>query len=173
MAPLEPHPDTVMPVQSLAVRCFTLALPAFVLALLLGAGSAGAQSRAQAALPITTLQAGIHLIRAEVADDDRKQAIGLMHRESLEPNHGMLFVFQEKAGHCFWMRNTLIPLSIAFIDDDGIIVNIADMTPLSEASHCAARPVRFALEMTQGWFDKRGIGAGYRLAGKQVFRATP
>lgn len=162
-----------MPVPSLVLRRFVLALPALVFALLLDAGAACAQSRAQATLPITTLQAGIHLIRAEVADDDRKRTIGLMHRESLEPNHGMLFVFQEKAGHCFWMRNTPIPLSIAFIDDDGTIVNIADMAPLSEASHCAARPVRFALEMTQGWFDKRGIGAGYRLTGKQVFRATP
>ena len=145
---------------------------------LLGAGplaapAAIAQAQAQPTLPMVTLQAGIHLVKAEVADDGRKRAIGLMFRESLAPNHGMLFVFREKAGHCFWMRNTLIPLSIAFIEDDGTIVNIADMAPLSEASHCAARPVRFALEMAQGWFDKRGIGAGYRLTGKQVFRATP
>jgi len=131
--------------------------------------AASARTMAQPTLPMVTLQAGIQLIRAEVADDDRKRATGLMFRESLAPNHGMLFVFARKAGHCFWMRNTLIPLSIAFIDDDGTIVNIADMAPHSEASHCPARPVRFALEMTQGWFAQRGIAAGYRLTGKEVF----
>jgi len=141
---------------------------------LLGAGPmaapvAIAQAQAQPTLPMVTLQAGIHLVKAEVADDERKRAVGLMFRESLAPNHGMLFVFREKAGHCFWMRNTLIPLSIAFLDDDGTIVNIEDMAPRSEESHCPKRPVRFALEMEQGWFGTRGLAAGAKLASPQVF----
>ena len=155
----------------------TLRLAALSLVLglgLIGAGPAAtppaaAQGQAQPTLPMVTLQAGIHLVKAEVADDERKRAIGLMFRESLAPNHGMLFVFREKAGHCFWMRNTLIPLSIAFLDDDGTIVNIEDMAPRSEDSHCPKRPVRFALEMEQGWFGKRGLAAGAKLASPQVF----
>lgn len=155
----------------------TLRLAALSLVLglgLMGAGPtatppAAAQGQAQPTLPMVTLQAGIHLVKAEVADDERKRAIGLMFRESLAPNHGMLFVFREKAGHCFWMRNTLIPLSIAFLDDDGTIVNIEDMAPRSEDSHCPKRPVRFALEMEQGWFAKRGLAAGAKLASPQVF----
>ena len=155
----------------------TLRLAALALALGLGllAGGppvvrpAAAQAQAQPTLPIVTLQAGIHLVKAELADDDRKRAIGLMFRESLAPNHGMLFAFREKAGHCFWMRNTPLPLSIAFLDDDGTIVNIEDMAPRSEASHCPKRPVRFALEMEQGWFGKRGLAAGAKLASPQVF----
>lgn len=152
-----------------------LAVLSLVLGLgLMGAGPtatppAAAQGQAQPVLPMVTLQAGIHLVKAEVADDERKRAIGLMFRESLAPNHGMLFVFREKAGHCFWMRNTLIPLSIAFLDDDGTIVNIEDMAPRSEDSHCPKRPVRFALEMEQGWFAKRGLAAGAKLASPQVF----
>lgn len=152
-----------------------LAVLSLVLGLgLLGAGPtatppAAAQGQAQPTLPMVTLQAGIHLVKAEVADDERKRAIGLMFRESLAPNHGMLFVFREKAGHCFWMRNTLIPLSIAFLDDDGTIVNIEDMAPRSEDSHCPKRPVRFALEMELGWFAKRGLAAGAKLASPQVF----
>lgn len=152
-----------------------LAVLSLVLGLgLMGAGPtatppAAAQGQAQPTLPMVALQAGIHLVKAEVADDERKRAIGLMFRESLAPNHGMLFVFREKAGHCFWMRNTLIPLSIAFLDDDGTIVNIEDMAPRSEDSHCPKRPVRFALEMEQGWFGKRGLAAGAKLASPQVF----
>lgn len=154
-----------------AVRPPLFAMGLRVAALLFGCAAtlaplgAAAQSQAQPRLPIVTLQAGIHLVKAEVADDDRKRAMGLMFREALGPNRGMLFVFREKAGHCFWMRNTLIPLSIAFLDDDGRIVNIEDMAPKTEDSHCPARPVRFALEMEQGWFGKRGIGPGSRLNG--------
>ena len=152
-----------------------LAVLSLVLGLgLLGAGPtatppAAAQGQAQPTLPMVTLQAGIHLVKAEVANTPKTRQIGLMFRESLAPNHGMLFVFREKAGHCFWMRNTLIPLSIAFLDDDGTIVNIEDMAPRSEDSHCPKRPVRFALEMEQGWFGKRGLAAGAKLASPQVF----
>jgi len=125
--------------------------------------SGGAQP--QPPLPRVELQAGIHLIKAEVADSDATRARGLMFRERLGPNEGMLFVFQDRSRQCFWMRNTLIPLSIAFVDDDGSIVNIEDMQPRTDDSHCSARPVRYALEMEQGWFGKRGLKAGTRLGG--------
>jgi uncharacterized membrane protein (UPF0127 family) len=126
--------------------------------------AAGAQGP-QSTLPAIRLSAGIHLITAEVAASDPSRTRGLMFRESLAPNHGMLFVFDQKAIHCMWMRNTLLPLSVAFVDDDGTIVNIEDMAPRTETSHCARRPVRFALEMEKGWFAKRGIGPGATLAG--------
>ena len=120
---------------------------------------------AHAQLPAVDLAAGMHLIRAEVADNMGARATGLMHRKSMAQNAGMVFVFEENAVHCMWMKNTLIPLSVAFIDDRGGIVNIADMEPHSEASHCAARPVRYALEMNRGWFAARGVKPGSRLGG--------
>ena len=135
------------------------------LSLLLAALGAPAQERAQPRLPIVELSAGMHRIEAEVARTPTQQMIGLMHRQAMGANEGMLFVYEQPQVHCFWMRNTLLPLSIAFIDDDGRIVNIRDMQPLTESSHCAARPVRFALEMNQGWFAKRGLKAGARLRG--------
>ncbi len=115
--------------------------------------------------PVVQLNAGMHLIRAEVVSDPASRAQGLMHRKSLPQNGGMLFIFDELAIHCMWMKNTLIPLSVAFIDDAGRIVNIADMEPHSEASHCAAGPVRHALEMNRGWFAAKGIKPGSRLGG--------
>ena len=119
-----------------------------------------AQQAPQPTLRTTKLTAGIHVITAEIASTPQSRMIGLMMRERLAPNHGMVFVFEDKSQHCFWMRNTLIPLSIAFIDDDGTVVSIADMSPKSEASTCPQRPVRYALEMDQGWFAKRGVTAG-------------
>ena len=126
----------------------------------LAAASAAAQT-----LPVTQLSAGMHLIRAEVAADMSSRSQGLMHRKSLAPNAGMLFVFDDAAPHCMWMKNTYIPLSVAFIDAQGVIINIADMTPHSEQSHCATRPAVYALEMTQGWFAQRGIKPGAKLGG--------
>ncbi len=127
--------------------------------------AAFAQDQAQPRLPTVQLQAGMHIIKAEVADDIQTRARGLMYRQRLGPNEGMLFVFQDKSAQCFWMKNTVLPLSIAFIDDDGTVANIADMKPQTEDSHCSARPVRLALEMEQGWFAKRGVKAGDRIAG--------
>jgi hypothetical protein len=115
--------------------------------------------------PVVQLNAGMHLIRAEVVSDPGTRAQGLMHRKSLAPNAGMLFIFDQASVHCMWMKNTLIPLSVAFIDQRGTIVNIADMEPHGEASHCAAQPVRYALEMNRGWFAARGIKPGTRLRG--------
>ena len=129
-------------------------------ALLLSSASVLAQSN-----PMAKLNAGMHLIQAEVVSDPGSRARGLMHRKTLGNNAGMLFIFDEASIHCMWMKNTLIPLSVAFIDDKGIIVNIEDMEPHSEASHCASRPVRYALEMNRGWFAARGIKPGTRLGG--------
>ena len=116
-------------------------------------------------LPVVQLKAGMHLIRAEVAADFSSRARGLMHRKSLAANAGMLFIFDAPAVQCMWMKNTYIPLSVAFLDDKGEIINIADMQPHSEQSHCAARPALYALEMEQGWFAQRGIKPGARLGG--------
>jgi len=133
-------------------------------ALLLAAlGTAAAASAQAPGLPTAQLTAGIHLITAEIAANDPARARGLMFRTSLQTNRGMLFIFDGKGLHCMWMRNTLIPLSVAFIEDDGTIVNIHDMKPHDESSHCAAKPVRYALEMTQGWFAQKGIGPGAKL----------
>ena len=133
----------------------------FASILLLAAASVPAQSR----LPVAQLNAGMHLIHAEVVADPGSRAQGLMHRKNLGQNAGMLFIFDDASIHCMWMKNTLIPLSVAFIDDKGTIVNIEDMQPHDETSHCAARPVRYALEMNRGWFAARGIKAGTRLGG--------
>jgi uncharacterized membrane protein (UPF0127 family) len=136
-------------------------LPALLLALPLALlVPAAAQT-----LPTTRLTAGIHVITAEVAASDPARMRGLMFREKLGPNAGMLFVFDDKNVQCMWMRNTLIPLSVAFIEDDGRIVNVEDMQPRTETSHCARAPVRYALEMELGWFAKRGLTAGTKVAG--------
>ena len=111
------------------------------------------------------LNAGIHNINAELASTPQQREIGLMFRSAMPVNDGMLFVFDQPGQQCFWMRNTLIPLSVAFIGDDGSVVNIDDMKPQTLDSHCSAKPVRFVLEMNEGWFAKRGIKAGSRLRG--------
>jgi len=139
-----------------ALAAIAMALPAVA-----GAQQAGPQ----AALPTTQLSAGIHIIRAEVANTEATRRDGLMFRQELPGNDGMLFVFEQPDVQCFWMRNTLLPLSIAFIADDGTIVNIEDMAPQTEDPHCAKKPVRYALEMAQGWFEQHGIKAGKKLDG--------
>jgi uncharacterized membrane protein (UPF0127 family) len=125
------------------------------------AGRTAPQSSGQPALPTTKLNIGLNLITAEVAKDDRSRQMGLMFRQSLAPNHGMLFIFENRSTQCMWMRNTLIALSVAFLDDDGRIVNIENMQPKDETTrHCSRQPARYALEMTQGWFAQRKLGAG-------------
>lgn len=124
------------------------------------------QSHAQQkGLPVVSLTAGMHVIQAEVASTPATLSTGLMQRTKLPSNHGMLFVFEEPQQQCFWMRNTPLPLSIAFLADDGRIVNMADMTPLSDDPHCSKEPIRYALEMEQGWFAQRGLNAGFKLKG--------
>jgi uncharacterized membrane protein (UPF0127 family) len=132
--------------------------------LLCGFGSASAQT-AQPKLPTITLNAGIHVIHAEVAQTGEQRMTGLMFRTAMPPNDGMLFAFEQAGVQCFWMKNTLLPLSAAFIGDHGRIVNIEDMKPQSEDSHCSAKPVRFVLEMNQGWFARRGLKPGSVLQG--------
>lgn len=126
----------------------------------------------QPTLPVTKLSAGIHLIQAEVANTMASRATGLMLRKSMPQGSGMVFIFDESATHCMWMKNTLIPLSVAFIDERGEIANIADMQPQDETTHCASRPVRFALEMNQGWFRKRGIVPGAAIKGLEQYSAA-
>ena len=142
-------------------------LPALLLAfvLWLPAPVSAQASEPNPPLPHVFLQAGIHRIKAEVADSQLERSRGLMLRRSLQPNSGMLFVFERAALHCFWMKNTLIALTIAFLDDDGTIVTLADMQPHDESSHCPAKPIRHALEMDQGWFKGKGIKVGDRISG--------
>ena len=141
------------------VRRILCALPLVAASL-----ACAAQERAQK-LPAIRLNAGIHNIQAEVAQTDVQRQIGLMNRPSMPANAGMLFVFDQPATQCFWMKNTLMPLSIAFVADDGTLVNIDEMKPQTLDSHCSTKPVRFVLEMNQGWFAKRGIKSGTRLQG--------
>lgn len=123
------------------------------------------QGSPQLNLPRITLNAGMHLIQVQVAQDFEQRQIGLMWRKEMPQNEGMLFVFEQAAVQCFWMRNTLLPLTAAFVADDGTIVNLADMKPQSDDSHCSKKPVRFVLEMNKGWFAKRNIQAGFKLTG--------
>jgi uncharacterized membrane protein (UPF0127 family) len=142
-------------------RCFRLAAIWVCAATLLQAlPPAGL---AQAA--VTTLTVRFFQITAEVADTPALRTRGLMGRQSLPTNHGMLFVFEQPQQQCFWMRNTPLPLTIAFLDDEGRISSMADMQPFSEATHCSQVPVRYALEMEQGWFAKRGIQPGEIIRG--------
>ena len=130
------------------------------------AGTALAQEQPQLTLPRVPLQAGIYQIDAQVALTPDQRQIGLMYRPDMPQHEGMLFVFEQPSEQCFWMKNTLLPLTAAFVADDGTIVNLADMKPRTTDSHCSAKPVRFVLEMNQGWFAKKSIKAGYKLAGK-------
>ena len=132
--------------------------------------SAFAQGQPQN-LPTVTLKSGMHNIVAQVAKTPDQRSTGLMYRQQMPAHEGMVFIFESPATQCFWMRNTLIPLSAAFLADDGSIVNIEDMAPRTENGHCAKRPVRFALEMEQGWFARRALGPGAQLANPKVFPA--
>ena len=149
----------------------TFVKPAFprstllLLGLLAACLQAAAQGGPQPKLETVQLTAGMHLIRAELAVTPAQQATGMMFRREMGANEGMLFVNADSGVRCFWMRNTLLPLTIAFVADDGTIVNLADMQPQSDESHCSAAPVRYALEMRQGWFAQRGLKAGLRLRG--------
>jgi uncharacterized membrane protein (UPF0127 family) len=145
--------------------------PRFLLAALLLAAStfASAQDGPQK-LPSITLNAGMHLIQAEVAQTPEQRSTGLMFRSAMGTNEGMLFAFEEPGQQCFWMKNTLLPLSVAFVADDGSVVNIENMKPQTLDSHCSTKPVRFVLEMNDGWFAKRGIKPGFKLSGKPFAR---
>jgi len=138
---------------------------AAALALLLAGAIASAQDAPQQ-LPAIRLSTGMHVLQVQLAQTPEQQQIGLMFRKTMGTNEGMLFVFDEPRQQCFWMKNTLLPLSVAFIADDGSVVNLDNMKPQTLDSHCSTRPVRFVLEMNVGWFDKRGIKAGSKFAGE-------
>lgn len=140
-----------------SLKILSLALCAFFLI-----GVAKAQ---HTPLPTIDLYVGMHRVQTELAVKPNERAQGLMGRPNLPEMRGMLFVFDRPGVQCFWMRNTLIPLSIAFLRDDGSIVNIEDMQPLKDDSHCSTEPVRLALEVNQGWFAKRNISPGMSVRG--------
>jgi len=134
-----------------------------VLLLSLLAGQVGAENLPQTNLPRVTLHIRHQPLEAQLATTPKQRQIGLMHRTQMPQNEGMLFIYQDDAERCFWMRDTPLPLSAAFIDKDGIIVKLVAMQPLTDKSHCSEQPVRFVLEMQQGWFKQRGITIGERL----------
>ena len=144
----------------------TMAAMKAVMSILLAACCAAALAQEpQLDLPRVRLAAGMHQIDAQLARSVEQRATGLMWRRQMPQHEGMLFVFEQPFVQCFWMKDTLLPLSAAFIEDDGTIANIADMQPRSLDSHCSAKPVRYVLEMNQGWFAKRGLKPGAKLSG--------
>jgi uncharacterized membrane protein (UPF0127 family) len=132
--------------------------------LLLTASLSLAQS-INSSLPIIELKTGIYRIQAEVASTPQARQVGLMNRTFMPTDSGMLFIFDQKATHCFWMSNTKIPLAIAFLGDDGKIVNIEEMQAETLNNHCPKVPVRYALEMNRQWFSQRAIGPGSQIQG--------
>lgn len=118
-----------------------------------------------AKLPTLPLQIGLYIVQAEIAADIESRSRGLMHRTEMENNQGMIFIFDRLGIQCFYMKNTLIPLTIAFINDQKKIVNMSDMSPQTETPHCSKEPVRYVLEMNQGWFAKRGMKEGTLIKG--------
>ncbi|MDR6153256.1 uncharacterized membrane protein (UPF0127 family) [Acidovorax delafieldii] len=141
-----------------------------VSALAVPTGVAQAQEGPQMNLRRVELTAGMHRIDAQVALTPQERQTGLMYRKEMPAHEGMLFVFEQPSQQCFWMKNTLLPLTAAFIADDGTIVNLEDMKPQTLDSHCSAKPVRYVLEMNQGWFAKKGIKAGAKLGGTPFAR---
>ena len=136
-----------------------------ILASTLFISSSIALAQVNTSLPTIELKTGIYRIQAELADTPKAREVGLMNRTSIPTNSGMLFVFEQKAGHCFWMNNTKIPLSIAFITDDGKIVNIEEMQAETTSNHCPKVAVRYALEMNKQWFAERVIVPGTVIIG--------
>lgn len=136
-----------------------------LLALLCVAGMARAQ------MPEVALSVNGHKLTVEVASTEATRTQGLMHRRILPADRGMLFVFPDISRHAMWMMNTYIPLSVAFLDEGGTIINIEDMKPHTQDSHPSAKPAKYALEMNLGWFAKRGIKPGAKIEG--IERAPP
>ena len=140
------------------------------LSLLAACASVMAQDEPQIDLPRAKLSAGMYQISAQVAQTSNQRSTGLMFRKDMPQTEGMLFIFEQPGMQCFWMKNTLLPLTAAFVADNGEIVNLVDMKPHSEAPHCSTKPVRYVLEMNQGWFAKKGVKAGSKLSGEPFTR---
>ena len=150
----------INPLNYLNARLRRLALAALLSPLL-----AWAQDAPQLNLQRTSITAGMHLIDAQVAQTPEQRQAGLMQRKEMPQREGMIFVFDEPGQQCFWMKNTLLPLTAAFVADDGTIINMADMKPQTLDPHCSKEPVRYVLEMNSGWFAQKGIKAGNKLGG--------
>lgn len=118
-----------------------------------------------AKLPTATLRIGSQPLKVEVASNDAQREQGLMFRKSMPRDEGMLFVFEDPGYYAMWMKNTLIPLSVAFVDREGIILNIADMEPQTLDSHLANGPALYAIETNKGWFESHKIHAGDKVTG--------
>lgn len=164
---------TLMPRQTLFARCIATAALAIACTAVPAAAQQPATGSPQMNLARTELSAGMHRIHAQVAQTAKEKEIGLMYRKEMPANEGMLFVFDRPGTQCFWMKNTVLPLSTAFVADDGTIVNLADMQPMTLDSHCSTQPVRYVLEMNQGWFDKKGLKAGSQLRGAPFSAQRP
>ena len=143
---------------------------AIALSLLVSSAIVMAQDEPQLDLPRAKLSAGVYQITAQVAQTPNQRSTGLMFRKEMPQAEGMLFIFEQAGMQCFWMKNTLIPLTAAFVADNGEIVNLVDMKPHSAAPHCSTKPVRYVLEMNQGWFAKKSIKAGAKLSGEPFTR---
>lgn len=147
-------------------RRFSLKLiPAVAFTLAMAALVPQSQAQTIQKFPTTQLNIGIHLIKAEVAKTEAEREQGLMFREKMGENEGMLFLFGQPAGVCMWMKNTLIPLSVAFLDEKGEIINIEEMKEQTTNSHCAKRGATYALEMNKAWFKQKNIKPGTRIDG--------
>lgn len=165
-------PRRVEPVRGRRQRA-SLAVCVLFATFLVGGLAAAARAQGITApqeLPTVKLHAGVYNINAQLATTPSQRQTGLMYRTEMKPNDGMLFVFEQAGTQCFWMRNTLIPLAIAFVADDGRIVNLDEMKPQRDDSHCSTEPVRYVLEMNTGWFSQRGLKAGDRLGGPPFAR---
>jgi uncharacterized protein len=152
------------PTSTSSSRFANLALSAVLLSAVINT-SASAQEEPQMNLQRAQLTIGMHQIDAQLALTPQQRQIGLMWRKSMPQHEGMLFVFEQPSKQCFWMKNTFLPLTAAFVEDDGTIVNLADMKPQTTEPHCSAKPVRYVLEMNQGWFAKKNIKAGSKISG--------
>lgn len=144
--------------------CRAIALFSILLGCIGSTGHAQQTQQAQKFRTVT-LRAGMYVIQAQVAANEAERQQGLMFREKMAANEGMIFDFEAPASVCMWMKNTLIPLSVAFIDSNGKIINIEDMQPQTTNSHCAKKTVRYALEMNQGWFRQKNIKPGSVIDG--------
>jgi uncharacterized membrane protein (UPF0127 family) len=161
-----------MTTSNIQMLLFTRSIRAVVVtALVIGlSGSLSANAQQRPAFQTISLSAGIHLIKAEVASNEAEREYGLMFREKMAQNEGMVFLFGAPAGVCMWMKNTVLPLSVAYIDTAGKVVNIEDMQPQTTNSHCAKKPVAYALEMNLGWFKQKNIKAGSLISGLPPIR---
>ena len=149
------HPEVVALIKRAAWFAAAVLIIAVVVTFL-----ASCPSRSPGGLPIIKMEVDGHKLKAEVASTTEQRTRGLMYRRDLGTNAGMLFVYEEKEALSFWMKNTFIPLSIAFIADDGRVVHITDMAPQTLDTHRSPKPVRYALEMNKGWFEEKNIVVG-------------